>query len=83
MSHYVVQYMDDGGYTVYSQVVERFDSLNELSAKTLALDLLQKGFTHVKICEVRLQPIYEIHDAPPGIGPECRMRKIEKFQGEF
>ena len=83
MALYAVSYRNDGGYYVYSQVVERFDSINELSAKTIALELLEKGCTDIKICQVFVQPIYEIQDAPPGIGPECRMRPLTKFQGEF
>lgn len=84
MKYFVVVYRDEGGYPAYSQVVERFDSLNELSAKTLALELLKKGCDQIKICQVYLKPIYEIHDAPPGIGPGCRMVEIpSKFEGEF
>lgn len=76
MKGYVVMYDDDDGNPRTTGVVDRFDSLNELSAKTLALHKLNLGFENVKICEVEYKPIYKITHGEPGIGTGCRMEKI-------
>jgi len=72
MKNYMVSYKDEDGTTRLSDVVERFDSLNELSAKTIAINLLQRGYKDVKICEVDIKPIYEIRRGEP------RMVKIDE-----
>lgn len=71
MSTYMVQYKDEDGITRYTDVVDRFDSLSDLSAKTIAINLLQRGYKDVKICEVNIKPIYEIRRGEP------RMVKID------
>ena len=67
----MVEYKDEDGVTRYTDVVDRFDSLNDLSAKTIAINLLQRGYKDVKICEVNIKPIYEIRRGEP------RMVKID------
>ena len=71
MRNYMVEYKDEDGVTRYTDVVDRFDSLNDLSAKTIAINLLQRGYKDVKICEVNIKPIYEIRRGEP------RMVKID------
>jgi len=76
MKGYIVTYIDSDGDKTTSPLVYRFDSLNELSAKTIALQLLDEGCEDIQICEVEYTPIYKIQPGDPGIGEGCRMEKI-------
>lgn len=77
MRGYIVTYTDADGDKTTSPMVYRFDSLNELSAKTIALQLLEEACEDIQICEVEYTPIYKITHNPPGIGEGCRMEKID------
>jgi hypothetical protein len=57
---FIVKSQDPEGDEAWSQIVYRFDSLNELSAKTIANKLFDDGHTKIEILELEMKPIYRL-----------------------
>lgn len=62
MRAFVVHSWTPNGEDYWSQIVYRFDSMNELSAKTIAHRLDVDGYTKIEILELTMKPIYRLQE---------------------